>query len=223
MSIDPSRSLAELVLERPAHVRVLERLGLDYCCGGKRSLAEACTERGLDTATVIVFLESELEPSASESADWTTAPLADLCAHIAQVHHERLRWELPRLADLAERAVVAHGAERPELHEVRDVLLSLRSELEEHIVDEEQRLFPAILAGEVPGAEELARLEREHDEAGAALHRLRELTAGYDTEHGLCNTHRALLDGLHGLELDLHQHVHEENNVLFPRARTLVA
>ena len=223
MSIDPSRSLAELVLERPAHVRVLERLGLDYCCGGKRSLAEACAERGLDTATVVAFLESELEPSGSESADWTTAPLADLCAHIAQVHHERLRWELPRLADLAERAVVAHGAERPELHELRDVLLSLRSELEEHIVDEEQRLFPAILAGDVPGGEELARLEREHDEAGAALHRLRELTAGYDTARALCNTHRALLDGLHGLELDLHQHVHEENNVLFPRARTLVA
>jgi len=222
MSIDPSRSLAELVLERPAHGRVLERLGLDYCCGGKHSLAAACAERGLDTATVVVFLESDLEPSGSESADWTTAPLADLCAHIAEVHHERLRWELPRLADLAERAVAAHGAERPELHEVRDVFLSLRSELEEHIVDEEQRLFPALLAGDVPGAE-LARLEREHDEAGAALHRLRELTAGYDTARALCNTHHALLDGLHGLELDLHQHVHEENNVLFPRARALAA
>jgi len=219
MSIDLSRSLAELVLERPAHARVLERLGLDYCCGGKRSLAAACAERGLDPATVVVFLESALEPSASESADWTTASLADLCAHIAEVHHGRLRWELPRLADLAARAVAAHGAERPELHELRDVFLSLRSELEEHIVDEEESVFPALLAGEVPGAEELAQLEREHDEAGAALHRLRELTAGYDTERALCATHRALLDGLHGLELELHQHVHEENNVLFPRAR----
>ena len=223
MSIDLSRSLAELVLERPAHARVLERLGLDYCCGGKRSLAAACAERGLDPATVVVFLESALEPSASESADWTTAPLADLCAHIAEVHHGRLRWELPRLADLAARAVAAHGAERPELHELRDVFLLLRSELEGHIVDEEQRLFPALLAGEVPGAEELAQLEREHDEAGAALHRLRELTGGYDTGRALCSTHRALLDGLHGLELELHQHVHEENNVLFPRARALAA
>lgn len=223
MPIDPFRSLAELVLERPAHARVLERLGLDYCCGGKRSLADACAERSLDPATVVVFLESELEPSAFESADWTIAPLADLCAHIAEVHHGRLRWELPRLVDLAERAVAAHGAERPELHELRDVLLSLRSELEEHIIDEEQRLFPALVAGDVPGAEELAQLEREHDEVGAALHRLRELTVGYDTARALCNTHHALLDGLHGLELDLHQHVHEENNVLFPRVRALAA
>jgi regulator of cell morphogenesis and NO signaling len=221
MSIDPSRSLAELVLERPANTRVLERLGLDYCCGGKRSLAEACAEKGLDTATVLVFLESALEPSSGESVDWTTAPIADLCAHIAAVHHERLRWELPRLADLADRAVAAHGDERPELREVRDVLRSLRAELEEHIADEEQRLFPSLVAGHVPGADELAELEREHDGAGAAVHRMRELTGGYDTEQALCSTHHALLDGLHGLELDLHQHVHEENNVLFPRARGL--
>src|SRR5581483_3763820 len=98
---------------------------------------------------------------------------------------------------------------------VRKVFEGLRAELEEHVEDEEARLFPAILAGGAPPPETLARLEHDHDEAGAALRRLRELTGGYDTGRALCSTYRALLEGLHGLELDLHQHVHEENNVLF--------
>jgi len=221
--IDHSRSLAELVLERPAHARVFERLGLDYCCGGKESLEDACAERGLDPATVAAFLESELEPSAAESADWTAAPLADLCAHIVETHHARLRWELPRLSELAERVLAVHGADRPELAEVREVFEGLRAELEEHVEDEEARLFPAILAGGPPAPETLAQLEHDHDAAGAALRRLRELTGGYALDRALCSTYRLLLEGLHGLELDLHQHVHEENNVLFPRVRALAA
>jgi regulator of cell morphogenesis and NO signaling len=218
MPIDPSRSLAELVLERPAHAPVLERLGLDFCCGGKQSLAEACAERGLDPDTVVVFLESELEPTAAESTDWMKAPLAELCAHIVEAHHGRLRWELPRLSELAERTLTVHGSERPELAEVREVFEELRAELEEHVADEEERLFPLLASGKIPGPETLAELEHEHDDAGAALRRLRELTGGYDRGRALCSTYRALLDGLHGLELDLHQHVHEENNILFPRA-----
>ncbi len=218
MSIDPSRSLAELVLERPSSARVLARLGLDYCCGGKRSLAVACAERGLDPATVTVFLEHELEPVAVEQTDWSRASLADLCAHIVEEHHGRLRWELPRLTELAERAASVHGDKHPQLHELREELARLRLELEEHIADEEQRLFPALLAGNFSDQDELERFEGEHDLAGARLRRLRELSGGYATEGALCSTHRALLDGLHGLELDLHQHVHEENNILFPRA-----
>lgn len=223
MTIEPSTSLGELVRERPARARVLEQLGLDYCCGGRQSLADACAERGLDPTTIAVFLASDVELVAPESVDWGEAPVAELCAHIVEVHHERLRWELPRLSDLASRALEVHGAELPELAELREVFESLRLELEKHIVDEERHLFPRLVAGEAMAQEELAELEREHDAAGAALHRLRELTGGYDREGALCNVHRALLDGLHGLELDLHQHVHEENNVLFVRVRALAA
>lgn len=223
MAIDASASLAELVRERPSHARVLERLGLDYCCGGRQSLAQACRERGLDPATVAVFLESDAEPVGGESVDWAEAPLAELCLHIVEVHHERLRWELPRVADLAARVLEAHGAEQPELAELREVFERLRRELEEHIVDEEQQLFPRLVAGDFPGRDELGELEREHDAAGEALHRLRALTNDYDHERARCKTHRALLDGLHGLELELHQHVHEENNVLFVRVRALAA
>jgi regulator of cell morphogenesis and NO signaling len=196
----------------------LTRLGLDYCCGGRRSLEEACRERGLDAATVVVFLEREGDPVAVEATDWAAVPLADLCKHIVEEHHARLRWELPRLCELAERAAVEHGRERPELHDLREELERLRAELEEHIGDEERTLFPLLASGDALDRTRLERLLHEHDETGARLRRLRELAGGYDTAAALCSTHRALLQGLHGLELELHQHVHEENNVLIPRA-----
>ena len=218
MSVDLERSLAELVLERPSTARTLERLGLDYCCGGQRSLRESCVDRGLDPGTVAVFLEHELDPVGLEARDWPSAPLADLCAHIVEEHHARLRWELPRLSELAERAASVHGEVQPELHELRDELEQLRAELEEHIAEEEQELFPALAAGKPLDRAEFEQLRLEHDGTGARLRRLRELAGDYATEDALCATHRALLQGLHGLELDLHQHVHEENNILFPRA-----
>lgn len=218
MTTDLDRSLAELVLERPSAARVLTRLGLDYCCGGRRTLAEACSAEGLDPATVAVFLERDLEPVAAESTDWTTVPLAELCAHVVETHHGRLRWDLPRLSDLATRAAAVHGDELPLLHELRDELARLRYELEEHIAEEERDLFPALVAGVAVDHSELERLIRDHDTAGARLRRLRKLAGDYVAETALCNTHRALLQGLHGLELDMHQHVHEENNILFPRA-----
>lgn len=222
MAIDSSVSLAELVRERPARARVLERLGLDYCCSGERTLGDACAELGLDAVTVAFFLAADPSPVvASEHRDWGEAPLAELCAHIAEVHHERLRWELPRLGELVARAVEEHGAELPELAEVKDVFDALRRELEAHMVAEEQQLFPRLAAGETLAREEFAALQREHDDAGVALRRLRKLTHGYDLANALCNVHRALLEGLHSLELELHQHVHEENNILFVRARSV--
>lgn len=219
MAIDSSRSLAELVLERPASARVLERLGLDYCCGGDRSLVEACAEQDLDPATVAVLLDLDVEPvSTGEWTDWTAVPLTELCAHIVETHHGRLRSDLPRLDTLAERAATAHGDVRPELHELRKELTRLRRELEEHIAEEERELFPALAAGQTIDHSELERLRGEHETTGARLRRLRELAGGYKTDEALCNTHRTLLQGLHELELDVHQHVHEENNILFPRA-----
>lgn len=218
MTVDCDRSLAELVLERPSAARVLARLGLDYCCGGRRSLAEACRERGLDPATVAVFLEHEPEPVALESRDWLSAPLAELCAHIVEEHHGRLRWDLPRLSELAERAAAVHGEALPALRELRAEFEQLRAELEEHIAEEERELFPLLAGGGTLDRAQLERLLQEHDTVGLRLRRLRELADGYATEAAVCNTHRGLLQGLHGLELDLHQHVHEENNILFPRS-----
>jgi regulator of cell morphogenesis and NO signaling len=215
--IDPSRTVAELVLEQPSRSRVLEELGIDYCCGGKQSLTDACAARGIAPADAVSALDAaENEPS--EERDWTQATLPELCDHIVSAHHERLREELPRLDTLLEKVVRAHGDERPELAELRTTFIALRSELEEHMLAEEQQLFPLVRSGGPYDAEQVAGLEHDHAWAGSALARLRELSGGYDLDLALCNTHRATLDGLHAFELDLHQHIHEENNVLFPRA-----
>ena len=217
MSIDPSRSVAELVLERPSRARAFEDLGLDYCCGGKRSLVEACARRGVGLASAVTALEAADEEPATEP-DWTQVSVDDLCDHILSVHHARLREELPRIDGLLAKVVRAHGADRAELAELHETFTTLRAELEEHMADEEVRLFPACRAGGPHDSAFVAELEHEHAAAGAALERLRALSGGYDLERTLCNTHRASIDGLRELELDLHQHIHEENNVLFPRA-----
>jgi regulator of cell morphogenesis and NO signaling len=217
VGVDLERSLAELVLEQRAAARVLQRLGFDYCCGGRRSLRQACAEHGLDADTVAVFLEREADVVVLELRDWRTATVAELCAHIVDEHHRRLRWELPRLSELAKRAASAHGEVRPQLHDLRHEFEELRAELEEHIAEEEREVFPTLVEGGALDAPQLERLLHEHDGAGARLRRLRELADGYATADALCAAHRTLLEGLHGLDLDLHQHVHEENNILFPR------
>jgi regulator of cell morphogenesis and NO signaling len=107
---------------------------------------------------------------------------------------------------------------QPQLHDLRDELEQLRRELEEHIDEEERELFPRLASGEVLEPADVEQLRHEHDSAGARLHRLRQLSGDYATDAALCRTHLTLLEGLHGLELDLHRHVHEENNILFPRA-----
>jgi regulator of cell morphogenesis and NO signaling len=224
--VPSSTTIAELVVEVPARARVFERLGLDYCCGGKRTLADACRERGLDPAAVAAELDSiALGPDAS---DWTRRTVAELVDHIVDRHHAYLRRELPRLSELVARSERAHGADHPELAEIRATFERLRSELEHHLADEESSLFPACRqsadrATFVATPELLEHLEHEHAAAGTMLERLSQLTDGYDTSRAACNTHRAAIDGLRELELDMHEHVHEENNILFPRVLAALA
>ena len=217
MPIDPSRTVAELVLEQPSRARVFEELGIDYCCGGKTPLTDACEVRGLVVGDTVAALDAAAGLPTTER-DWTTAPLGELCDHIVSEHHDRLREELPRLDGLLEKVVRAHGEERPSVIELRDTFTALRSDLEAHLVAEEAQLFPLVRAGGPYDPEQMRELEHDHEWAGTALARMRDLTDGYDLGQAMCNTHRATLDGLHELERDLHQHIHEENNVLFPRA-----
>lgn len=227
--IDPATTVAELVVERPGRARVFERFGIDYCCGGKVSLEQACAAKGLDAASVAAALGG-IDPGEVERGerDWSEAALADLCDHIVETHHAYLREELPRLAGLVEKVVTAHAAEHPELREVEDVLATVAGELQGHMVVEEAVLFRACREieahgpGEVPSlATPLGAMEADHVATGAALDRLRTLTAGYVPPVGACNSYVAMLDGLETLERDLHRHIHEENNILFPRARAL--
>jgi regulator of cell morphogenesis and NO signaling len=217
-TVADSTFVGDLVAEQPGRARLFERLGIDYCCGGRRPLADACLERGLDPTTVAVLLSALPPEGEARPDDWSSAPLADLCDHIVDVHHAFLRRELPRLSELLEKCERAHGDERPDLHETRLTFEALRRELEEHLEEEERNVFPRLAGGERLEPELLPLLESEHEAAGSLLRRLSELTGGYDTGAALCNTHRVTLSSLAELERDLHEHIHEENNILFPRA-----
>jgi len=229
-SIDPATMVADLVVEQPGRARVFEQFGIDYCCGGKVSLEHACAARGLEPAVITVVLEAIDSDDDEGEQDWSTASLSELCDHIVDTHHAYLREELPRLSALVEKVAKAHGEAQPELLEVVDVYGGIAAELQGHMFVEEAVLFRACRDLETNGWSDLESLagpvhamDADHGTTGAALDRLRVLTAGYAPPPEACTSYRAMLDGLETLERDLHRHIHEENNILFPRALALEA
>lgn len=230
IQIDPHTTVGELVTERPSRSRVFETLQIDYCCGGKRPLADACAERGIDTQTAIDLLQkADTEDGQSENMINPDAlSLTDLADHIEREHHAYLRAELPRLDAMTEKVYRVHGEAEPRLADVRRAFCALRDEMTTHMMKEERILFPAIRQLEQCDTSGLShcgsithpirQMEAEHEQAGNALAAMRSATDGFDPPEWACNTYRAMLDGLAGLEQDMHQHVHKENNVLFPKA-----
>lgn len=224
-TISQETTVGELVRAAPIRARVFEKLGIDYCCGGKKPLAEVCAAKGLDAATVLTMLEAiDGAEAGAGLADAGAMSVAQLCDHIETTHHHYLREELPRLDFMTRKVATVHGADEPRLVEIRAVFEPFALELLAHMEDEESAVFPRIraLTGNEAEREALratiTELEQEHAQAGDALSRFRELTDGYAPPEWACNTFRALYDGLARLERDMHQHVHKENNVLFPRA-----
>jgi regulator of cell morphogenesis and NO signaling len=228
-TINTLQTVGELVTEHPPRSRVFERHGIDYCCGGKIPLEQACQQSGVEIDTVLKELgHIESLTDTSKSTDWSQASMTELADHIEQTHHAYLREELPRLTGLVGKIREVHGERHPKLVEVQRVFLGLRDELMMHMMKEEQVLFPMIRQMEASDNEPsfdcgsvdnpIRVMEHEHDNAGNALARLNELTGGYLPPADACNTYRATLSGLQELELDLHLHIHKENNILFPRA-----
>ena len=220
MNINPDSKVGQIAAEHPLATRVFARHGIDFCCGGGKPLGEVCTQRGLDAATVLAEIERELVAPSATEVRWDQAPLGELVAHILAAFHKPLEEELPRLEAMARKVVDVHRDKQPEmLPELLSVYLGLKAELEQHMAKEEQILFPMIQRGQgAMAAGPIAVMEHEHDSAGGALRRLRELTSGYEVPAEACNTWRALWHGLAALEVSLHQHIHLENNILFPRA-----
>jgi regulator of cell morphogenesis and NO signaling len=221
-------TLGGLVAERPQTAAVFERLGLDYCCGGQQTLEEACRSRDLDpetVATLLATLETDMGTAPEGAHELGTASISEICDHIVEVHHGPLRDELPRISELMAKVERAHGADDPEVIELAELFGRTRAELEEHMLLEEDSLFPACRAvaedasGSGPDEELLEQLTDTHQEAGAALKRMRELSHDYRPERAHCTTHRVLMHEMHEFELDLHRHIHEENNILFPKVR----
>lgn len=227
-TLNPETTVGEIVRAAPNRARVFEKLGIDYCCGGKKPLAEICAAKGLDAGTVLKMLEVlDGLAGGEEAVDADAMSMAKLCDHIQATHHGYLREELPRLDFMTRKVAAVHGGHEPRLVEIRAVFERFAPELMAHMADEESVVFPRIrrldaTGGSASEREELlgaiGELEREHEAAGDALARFHELTDGYAPPEWACNTFRALYDGLARLERDMHQHVHKENNVLFPRA-----
>jgi regulator of cell morphogenesis and NO signaling len=229
--IDPTMSLGAIVTAHPALARDLERLGLDYCCGGGRSLAEACAEKGLDPAAVTEVLLDDAATGGAEA--WSAMGPAELVDHIEATHHAYLHDELPRLEALLAKVEGVHGERHPELAFVRASFDELADELDPHLAREERILFPMVrrlaAAGSGGGPDHAAIagpirvMLVEHDRAGELLERLRRLTDGYRTPDDGCASYRSLYEALGHLEADTHLHVHKENNVLFPAVLALAA
>ena len=227
------RTVADLVAEAPLRANVFEKRKIDYCCHGRRTLAEVCAESGIPVAELAAELDAQ--PAAPSTVDWRQAPLADLASFIVDRHHRYLREALLSAGGKIEKVVAAHGAKHAFLSPLRAVFGGMTAELNAHMSKEEIVLFPYIarLERAAAGAEPppqapggtvrnpIRMMEIEHDEAGAALRRMRELTSDYTLPEGACNTFRALYAQLEEIEGDLHRHIHLENNILFPRAAAL--
>ncbi len=220
MNIDGTSQVGRIATEHPISTRVFARYGIDYCCGGGVPLAEACESRGLDAESVAEEIQRELDPVAGAGECWSVAPLPDLVTHILVAYHQPLKEELPRLEAMARKVLQVHADKEPEmLTELLAVYLGIRADLEPHMEKEEQILFPMIQRGQGFLADgPVAVMKEEHEQVGAALKRLREITNDYEVPPRACNTWRALWHGLAALEKELHQHIHLENNILFPRA-----
>jgi regulator of cell morphogenesis and NO signaling len=231
MAVNEQTTVGDLVKERPQRSRIFEELQIDYCCGGGESLADACGKRGLDPQAVLRQIEeSDSQPAAGEPelVDADAMSLTELVDHIEQTHHQYMKSELPRLDAMTQKVHEVHGESDVRLADVRRAFAGLYEEISNHLMKEEQILFPMIRqlesSTDLPAfhcgsvANPIRQMEFEHDNAGNALAVMHESTDGYQPPEWACNTYRAMLDGLKQLEWDLHQHIHKENNVLFPNA-----
>jgi regulator of cell morphogenesis and NO signaling len=215
------RSLGDLATSNPAATRVFLRHKLDFCCGGRRSLGEACRAAGLDPDAIAAELEREATPGDA-SARWDVRPASELADFIESRYHRTIRRDLPPLIDAARKVERVH-AQKPEVPAgLADTLVELFAEMTQHMEKEEKILFPMIrrAAPRDAVAMPIRMMEREHDTHAEYLAKIRALTGDLRPPAHACATWRALYDGLATIEADLMQHVHLENHILFARAIT---
>lgn len=216
--IDANETLGRLATAHPAATRVFLRHRLDFCCGGRKKLTDACLESGLDPAAVVAEIAAaDATPSLER---WDNKPLPDLIDFILTRYHEPLRKDLPALVEAAQRVERVHGDKPTCPRGLAALLARVHGEIQQHLAKEEQVLFPAIQSGSHgPQVHMPIRvMMQEHDDHGASLQRLRELAADFVPPPEACATWRGLYRGLETLEAELMEHIHLENNILFPRA-----
>ena len=234
MSAIATKTVGELAADNPAATRVFEKLGIDYCCGGSNTLEQACRAARLPLEQVTDSMEmaSETGRAMASDQDWRIEPLADLIAHIRHTHHQYTRAAIARLGPLFDNVCSVHGNNHPELARMRATFGGLAQELATHLMKEEMVLFPYIVRMEEAVLEKstllpapfgsvrnpVAMMLDEHDGAGQALRQMRAAGNGYIAPADACASYCSLYQALAEFETDLHQHIHLENNILFPRA-----
>lgn len=234
MTVNANKTVRDLAVEMTSATRVFEKLGIDYCCGGHRTLAEACESANVRLETALATLEvaERLATENRAAKDWSREALSDLIDHIVSTHHAFVKSELPRIEALLAKVVRKHGPSHPELNAVASIFAGLQQELTMHLMKEEQVLFPYVRQLELAAAGVTARpascfgtvqnpvrmMMMEHDAAGDMLREMRQLSSDFTPPADACVSYQTLYAALEGLEKDLHQHIHLENNILFPRA-----
>jgi regulator of cell morphogenesis and NO signaling len=236
--LETTKTVREYALEMPGATRIFEKLGIDYCCGGGKSLADACAKAGVAVDEVLGSLKrTERYDETSASEEWQTASLAELIAHIVEKHHTFTRQELARLEALLAKVCGVHGQNHLELFRIQKQFQELSRDLEPHMLKEERVLFPYIIQMEEAAKNNLMlpappfgtvrnpvrALMAEHDAAGDTLREMRGLSSDYTVPEDACISYQTLYGALAALEADLHQHIHLENNILFPRAAEMEA
>ena len=232
MTITSETPVRDIATAIPTAIPVLEQLGIDYCCGGQHTLAEACSTHNIAVARALDDLERLQREQGSNIAEshWLHAPLNELTQHIVQKHHAFTRSQLKLIDDLMAKVEQRHGAEHVEVFQIGKAIAVFGSELRHHAECEEANLFPFIDGLETGQKKDLpapakgsvkmpiTRMMADHDQTGKQLQTLRGLTDNYTPPVYACPTWQALYRAIEELDADLHTHIHLENNILFPRA-----
>jgi regulator of cell morphogenesis and NO signaling len=237
MNISTETRVNEIALSNPGARRVLEDAGVDYCCGGGKSLQDACLHSGVTADEILKRLRQNSELAGPADAEWTNASLADLTQHIRERHHQYVRDSIPRIRALLAKIREKHGEKHREIEEIEKLFGDVAREMTAHMQKEEQILFPYIDALERSSNENgsveppffqtvrnpIHAMMKEHDSAGDLIKRIRKASNEYTAPADACTSYQALYQELREFEEDLHLHVHLENNILFPRAVELEA
>jgi len=229
------RTIGEIVAADFRTATVFENHGIDFCCGGKVTLAATCTEKGLDLAGVTQELESVQSQSAERNQNYSAWALPFLADYIVNTHHVYLKENDPQIAAYARKIAEVHGGRHPEVIRIAAIFEKIATDMLDHLKEEEEVFFPALkradtarIAGATPDVQDretirtsLDRLHREHEEIGEAVHEIRHLSKDYLIPDDVCNSFTVTYQKLKEFEDDLHKHVHLENNILFPKAAEL--
>ena len=236
MNVAQQKTVGEIAAEYPAAVKVFQKHGIDFCCGGNRPIADACREKGIEDRVVLDELDAALTPSG-DVPRFSAWDLDFLASYIVANHHSYVRGAIETLRKHTSRVAEVHGERHPETVAIARHFDAIADEMTHHMLKEERVLFPYITALAaaartgvrlVPApfgsaANPIRMMEAEHESAGATMAEIRRLSGNYEPPGDACTTFKVSYQELEAFESDLHRHVHLENNILFPKALRLEA